>query len=195
MLMFRIDWRVNFKKDKLSVSKIDLGLLCKLIDCVWWNLIVRFESNPSSSESGSGSDEEGKSKQKEKEKKKKSPEKKRKAATEPSTSKSPKKKAKVAVCFNSNGNYQSINQLACVASVSVRFRGKERGTRVKDRAKSGARESLFHFLALVSFLARSKPKVPFLGISFQTETLATQAINQSNFISFITVISLPQSTV
>ena len=37
---------------------------------------------------------------------------------------------------------------------------------------------LFHFLALVSFLAWSKPKVPFLGISLlrnQTETLATQA--------------------
>ena len=37
---------------------------------------------------------------------------------------------------------------------------------------------LFHFLALVSFLARSKPKVPFLGFSLlrnQTETLATQA--------------------
>ena len=28
--------------------------------------------------------------------------------------------------------------LACVASVSVRFRRKERGTRVKDREKSGA---------------------------------------------------------
>ena len=27
------------------------------------------------------------------------------------------------------------NRLACVASVSVRFRSKERGTRVKDRAK------------------------------------------------------------
>ena len=31
----------------------------------------------------------------------------------------------------------SVN-LACVASVSVRFRSKERGTRVKDRAKNGA---------------------------------------------------------
>ena len=52
----------------------------------------------------------------------------------------------------------------------MRFRRKERGTRVKDREKSGA--------ALVSFLARSKPKVSFLGISLlrnQTETLATQA--------------------
>ena len=29
--------------------------------------------------------------------------------------------------------------LACVASVSVRFRRKERGTRVKDREKSGSR--------------------------------------------------------
>jgi len=29
-------------------------------------------------------------------------------------------------------------KIACVASVSVRFRRKERGTRVKDREKSGA---------------------------------------------------------
>ena len=39
---------------------------------------------------------------------------------------------------------------------------------------------LFHFLALVSFLAQSIPKVPFLGISLlrnQTETLATQAVS------------------
>ena len=74
--------------------------------------------------------------------------------------------------------------LACVASVSVRFRRKERGTRVKDREKSGA--SIFHFLALVSFLARSKPKVPFLGISLlrnQTETLATQANRALNFLT------------
>ena len=37
---------------------------------------------------------------------------------------------------------------------------------------------LFHFLALVSFLAQSKPKIPFLGLSLLrnlTETLATQA--------------------
>ena len=56
--------------------------------------------------------------------------------------------------------------IACVASVSVRFRSKERGTRVKDRAKNGA------------FLAGSKPKVAFLGLALlrnQTETLATQA--------------------
>ena len=30
-----------------------------------------------------------------------------------------------------------LSHLACVASVSVRFRRKERGTRVKDREKSG----------------------------------------------------------
>ena len=37
----------------------------------------------------------------------------------------------------------------------------------------------FHFLALVSFLARPKPRIPFLGLPLlrnQTETLATQAI-------------------
>ena len=71
-----------------------------------------------------------------------------------------------------HGFQNNITQrnLACVASTSVRFRRKERGTRVKDRAKSG--------LPLVSFLTQSKPKVPFLGISLlqnQTETLATQA--------------------
>ena len=36
----------------------------------------------------------------------------------------------------------------------------------------------FHFLALVSFLARPKPRIPFLGLSLlrnQTEKLATQA--------------------
>ena len=36
--------------------------------------------------------------------------------------------------------------------------------------------------SLVLFLARSKPKIPFLGLSLlrnQTETLATQAIQQS----------------
>ena len=87
-------------------------------------------------------------------------------------------------------------EVACVASVSVRFRRKERGTRVKDREKSGASKRagrgssfpspspLFHFLALVSFLARSKPKVSFLGISLpqnQTETLATQASTEGMF--------------
>ena len=37
------------------------------------------------------------------------------------------------------GNFNNIlgESLACVASVSVRFRSKERGTRVKDRAKNG----------------------------------------------------------
>ena len=86
------------------------------------------------------------------------------------------------------------HSLARVASVSVRFMNKERGTRVKltarkmeevkERGGGGFPSSpplslpLFHFLALVSFLARSKPKIPFLGLSLlrnQTETLATQA--------------------
>ena len=34
---------------------------------------------------------------------------------------------------------QATKNLACVASVSVRFRRKERRTRVKDREKSGSR--------------------------------------------------------
>ena len=66
--------------------------------------------------------------------------------------------------------------LACVASVSLRCRSKERGTRVKDRTKNGASKRAG--MALVSFLARPKPRIPFLGLSLlrnQTETLATQA--------------------
>ena len=77
------------------------------------------------------------------------------------------------------------SQVAWVASVSVRFRSNERGTEVNDHAKNGAKMAspspLFYFLALVSFLERSKPRIPFLGLSLlrnQTETLATQARNQ-----------------
>ena len=59
---------------------------------------------------------------------------------------------------------------------SKRFRAV---SRVKDRAKNVPTPSpLFHFLALVSFLARPKPRIPFLGLSLlrnSTETLATQA--------------------
>ena len=98
----------------------------------------------------------------------------------------------LAKCARSNLSQRRLG-LACVTSVSVRSMSKERGTRVKDRAKNGGSKRagrgwvsfvplpplpLVHFLALVSFLARSKPKIPFLGLSLlrnQTETLATQA--------------------
>ena len=51
--------------------------------------------------------------------------------------------------------WELYSSIACIGSVSVRFRSKERGTRVKDRTKNGV-----------------------LGLSLlrnQTETLATQA--------------------
>ena len=73
--------------------------------------------------------------------------------------------------------------LACLASVSVWFWSKERCTRVKDLAKNGA----FYFLALVSFFARSKAKIPFLGLSLlrnQMETLAEQANKIHKTLSF-----------
>ena len=66
------------------------------------------------------------------------------------------------------------SSIACIASVCEQFRSEEWGTRVKDCTKSGI---LFHFLALVSFPARPKPKIPFLGLSLlrnQMEALATQ---------------------
>ena len=63
--------------------------------------------------------------------------------------------------------------IACVASVSVLFPGSKAA-----RKMAPSPSPLFHFLALVSFLARPKPKIPFLGLSLlrnSTETLATQA--------------------
>ena len=62
----------------------------------------------------------------------------------------------------------SSSDPACVASVSVQFRRKERGTRVKDREKSGAskragRGWVYHKSPCISLLRN------------QTETLATQA--------------------
>ena len=44
-------------------------------------------------------------------------------------------------------------EIACVASVSVRFRSKERGTRVTDHAKNGAiKKPLASFLASLRIL-------------------------------------------
>ena len=86
--------------------------------------------------------------------------------------------------------------LACVASVSVRFRRKERGTRVKDLAKNGVSKGAslsFIVLALVPFLARPKPKILFLGFSLfrnQTETLATQAQGSKNCVACIVLYKI-----
>ena len=106
--------------------------------------------------------------------------------------------------FSFTPAWRAVLLVACVASVSLLFRSKERGTGVKDRAANGASKRtgrgwerkegnacrqtafpsfpspspLFHFLAFVLFLARPKPKIPFLGLSLLrnlTETLATQA--------------------
>ena len=53
---------------------------------------------------------------------------------------------------------QSIKaSLACVARVSVRFRSKERGRRVKDSAKNGVSKRAG---------SRPKPRILFLGLSF-----------------------------
>ena len=65
---------------------------------------------------------------------------------------------------------------ACVASVSVRFRSKKRGTRVKDRAKNCAIKRAW---VSIHFSRSQNRKSWFLGLSLrrnQTETLATHAV-------------------
>ena len=59
--------------------------------------------------------------------------------------------------------------LACVASVSVRFRSKEQGTRVKDRTKMGQVKAFFG-----SHISRSA-KTGLSLLRNQVETLATHA--------------------
>ena len=110
------------------------------------------------------------------------------------------------------GKYVACGILACVASVSVRFRSKEWGTRVKDRAKQaqvkergGVGEERKE-----TFLPFLKPSFPFPSPSFffgisshfsrgqnrkslstvffllrnQKETLATQANQESRILGF-----------
>ena len=87
----------------------------------------------------------------------------------------------------------NITIIACVASVSVLFPSKDRAKNGASKRGGGGEERketfpspspLFHFLALVSFLARPKPRISFLGLSLlrnSTETLATQAITIIEF--------------
>ena len=51
-------------------------------------------------------------------------------------------------------------RVACAASVSVRFRSKERGTRVKDRAKSGVIKSLLSFFGYCFISRAAKTENP-----------------------------------
>ena len=87
-------------------------------------------------------------------------------------------------------------KIACQASVSMQFWSTEQGTRVQEHVKNGASKERrgglsasvsflplplppLSFLALVPFLARPKPKIPFLGLSLlrsHTETLDKQAM-------------------
>ena len=50
--------------------------------------------------------------------------------------------------------------LAYVASVSVRFRSKERGTRVKDRTKNGASKRAFFGSRFISPAVKTENPVP-----------------------------------
>ena len=86
---------------------------------------------------------------------------------------------KEKIVYAGYGNFK----LACVPSFSMRFRSEERGTRIKDRTKTDASEK-----SGIPFFARPKPKIPFLGLSLlrnRTDTLATQAIIKSIWLSFL----------
>ena len=66
-----------------------------------------------------------------------------------------------------------IISIACVASVSVRFRRKERGTRVKDRAINGANIFWLSFYFSSGQNRKSRPSRNFLVIRFMEEMLCS----------------------
>ena len=73
---------------------------------------------------------------------------------------------------------QIQNALACVARVSVWFRSKERGTRVKERAKNGASERAGRVgeerKETVSFLRLLFPPLLFFGSRFISRAVKTE---------------------
>ena len=88
--------------------------------------------------------------------------------------------------------------------VSVRFRTKERGTRVKLCVKNGATKTAGRggqerketagpsFPSPLSFFARPKPEIPFLGLSLlrNKKTLAAQADSGYNVRCFLSFYGL-----
>ena len=79
-----------------------------------------------------------------------------------------------------------ISTVACAASISARFRSKERGTRVKM-----AQVKVSFFGARFISRAAKAENSDFLGLSFlrnQTETLATQAISTVNHDPFSYIV-------
>ena len=85
-----------------------------------------------------------------------------------------------------------INQTAwspyIVARRALRFKRNERKCSCTGGQILPTFLSIFHFLAFVLFLVRSKPKIPILGLSLHrdlTETLATQAIVRVVHVAFL----------
>jgi len=71
---------------------------------------------------------------------------------------------------------KTLIKVACVASVSVRCRSKERGTRVKDHAKNGASKRASFIFWLSFHFSRGQNRSFFAPKPGQMETLATQAM-------------------
>ena len=82
----------------------------------------------------------------------------------------------LAKCARSNLSQRRLRTslcLACVASVSVRSLSKDRGTRVKDRAKNGGSKRAGR--GWVSFLPSPLPPPPsFFGSSFISRAVKTE---------------------
>ena len=85
---------------------------------------------------------------------------------------------KPRIAYDANLGYLPV-LLACVASVSLRFRNKERGTRVKDRAKNGG--SVWLLFNFSRYQNRKSPST----VSFCSET------KRKRFLSRLRYSKLP----
>ena len=82
-------------------------------------------------------------------------------------------------CYNTNLSTDARSNLACVASISVRFRNKERGTRDKDRANNGASKRAGRGWGrkegnAISFLPLSLPRLLSFGSRLISRAIKTE---------------------
>ena len=78
--------------------------------------------------------------------------------------------------------------VACVASVSVRFRSKERGKRVKDRAKNDASKRATFIFWLLFHFSRGQNRESRSSVFLCSETKRKRLLRRLDVVYFSTML-------
>ena len=78
--------------------------------------------------------------------------------------------------------------VACVASVSMRFRSKERGKRVKDRAKNGASKRATFIFWLLFHFSRGQNRESRSSVFLCSETKRKRLLRRLDVVYFSTML-------